>query len=201
MFAYCGNNPVMRVDPAGNSWYDWVNTIAGFLNPISTLTAIGALAVAAMQGRWSDIKHDWNEGCLNPFNTDEGVALKSTVLSFYKGSTVVRQDIIGTCSIFGTIWAEKGISGEDLNHEFGHSVQERILREKYIFTIAVPSVTNYFYGSKTDKDYYSLPWERTADLFGGVNRGCGYKQYSIEWAILENTFGPVMIPLYYIFGY
>ena len=205
MFAYCGNNPVMRVDPTGEAWYndlyDLVNTIVGFFNRTSTLTAVGALAVAAVQGRWSDIKQDLDEGCFNPFNQDESTALKAEVLSFYKGSTVVRQNIVGTCSIFGTIWAEKGISGEDLNHEFGHSVQERILGKKYIFTIAVPSAANYFYGSTVDRDYYSLPWERTADFLGGINRTCGYKQYSMEWAVFENMMGPIVIPLYYAFGY
>ena len=23
MFAYCGNNPIRRLDPCGNAWYDW----------------------------------------------------------------------------------------------------------------------------------------------------------------------------------
>ena len=54
---YCGNNPIMNVDPSGHAWYnvlwDWVNTIAGFLNPISTVTAPGSIAVAAIDGRWS----------------------------------------------------------------------------------------------------------------------------------------------------
>ena len=57
------------------------------------------------------------------------------------------------------------------------------------------------YGSTIDMDYYSLPWERTADLLGGINRACGCKQYSIEWAIFENSVGPLMIPFYYAFGY
>ena len=205
MFVYCGNNPVMRADASGTAWYDvvydWLNTIAGFLNPVSTLTAAGAVVVAAAQGRWSELEQDYNNGCLNPFNTDASVALKSNVVSFYKGSTVVRQNIIGTSSMFGTIWAEHGISEEDLNHEFGHSVQERILNETYLLTVAVPSATNYFFGSKKDIDYYSLPWERTADWLGGVNRACGYKQYSMGWAITENILGPVVIPFYFMFGY
>ena len=30
---------------------------------------------------------------------------------------------------------------------------------------------------------------------------CGYKQYSMGWAITENILGPVVIPFYFMFGY
>lgn len=159
--------------------YDWGNTIAGVLNPISKLTALGSLGVAAFQGRWDDIKSDWDNGCLNPFNQSESVAKKAKVLGFYKGSTVVRQDIIGTCSIFGTIWAESGITSETLKHEFGHSAQERFMGVSYILKVAIPSAAYCWYDSQTggsSYDYYSMPWERTADWLGGVNRSCGYKK-------------------------
>lgn len=60
----------------------------------------------------------------------------------------------------------------------------------------------YFeFGLNRDIDYYSTPWERTADLLGGVNRNSGYKKDSIGWAILENLLGPIVIPFYFIFGY
>ena len=184
MFAYCGNNPVMRVDPAGNSWYDWLNTIAGLLNPISTLTAIGALAIAVAQGRTEDIIHDLNKGCLDPFNQAESVALEAKVLGFYKGSSVIPQGVIpdGGFSIFGTIWIGKNIksifTAQDLNHELGHSVQERILGPiGYAFFVAVPSATynrTGDYRKELDplrsKMYYSKIWERTADWLGGVKR-------------------------------
>ena len=84
----------MNVDPSGHVWYnvlwDWANTIAGFLNPISTLTALGNIVVAAIVGRWNEVVEDWNNGCLNLFNRDTSIAKKAKVLSFYKGSTVVR---------------------------------------------------------------------------------------------------------------
>ena len=131
MFAYCNNNPVRNADKSGHAWYDtlwdWFNTAAGISNPISTLNAIGALTVAAIQGRWSDLKSDWDNGCLNPFNQSEDVALESKVLGFYKGSTVVRQNNVGTFSLFGTVWAESNIDSADLRHEYGHSVQEHLL--------------------------------------------------------------------------
>ena len=56
----------MNVDPNGHAWYnvlwDWANTIAGFLNPISTMTAIGAIVTSAFNGNWSglDIRKEYN---------------------------------------------------------------------------------------------------------------------------------------------
>ena len=176
----------MYADPSGYAWYntlwDWVNTIAGFLNPISTLTALGSVAVAAIDGRWSDVVDDWNNGCLNPFNQSESVALKSKVLSFYKGSTVVRQNIIGTCSIFGTIWAKSDISSTTLQHEYGHSIQERILGPRYLGFVAFPSAYYCNFGDYRDesdqslreKMYFSKIWERTADWLGGLDRNNYY---------------------------
>ena len=46
-----------------------------------------------------------------------------------------------------------------------------------------------------------MPWERTADWFGGVKRSYGYKSNSLFWAITENLLGPIVIPLYFMFGY
>ena len=58
----------MYADPGGHAWYDvlwdWVNTIVGFINPISTLIALGSIAVAAVDGRWGDIVDDWNNGAV-----------------------------------------------------------------------------------------------------------------------------------------
>jgi len=204
LYCYCMNNPIMNVDPSGHAWYnvlwDWINTIAGFLNPTSTLTALGSIAVAAIDGRWNEVVEDWNNGRLNPFNQDASIAKEAKVLSFYKGSTVVRQDIIGTCSAFGTIWLKNG-DETTIKHEYGHSIQERLLGPLYWTTIAIPSVTFNKFGSNKDIDYYSTPWERTADLFGGVSRESGYKKGSIGWAIVENLLGPIVIPFYFWLGY
>ena len=53
-----------------------------------------------------DVVDDWNNGCLNPFNQSESVALNSKVLSFYKGETVVRHSVPNSSSlqIFGNIF-------------------------------------------------------------------------------------------------
>ena len=90
-----------------------------------------------------------------------------------------------------------------LNHEWGHGVQERKFGPAYFFKVFVPSVAYYWYNVKvngTSRDYYSMPWERTADWLGRVNR-CNYKKGSLAWGIVENLLGPVVIPFYLLFGF
>lgn len=96
---------------------------------------------------------------------------KSKVFSSYKGTPVLKQSILnGSMSISNTIFLDKG---EDrisvLKHEWGHTVHESLMGStKYITKIAIPSVT----GNKLHfEPYYSQPWERSADFFGGANNG------------------------------
>ena len=52
-----------------------------------------------------------------------------------------------------------------IKHELGHFVQLSILGvPKFVVFFAVPSML-----SGGSSNYYSLPWERSADLFGGVS--------------------------------
>ncbi|MBR3864974.1 MAG: RHS repeat-associated core domain-containing protein [Clostridia bacterium] len=212
LYTYCANNPVMYVDPSGHAWYnklwDWLNTIAGLLNPISTLTALLALGVAAIRGKWQDVVDDYNNKRLNIFNQDASLAAEAKVLSFYKGSTVVRQNTIGTCSAFGTIWSNESDDATTIMHEYGHSVQERLLGLFYWPRIAIPSMVYSNFGNYNDFSppnndiiYYSMPWERTADWLGGVQRDFEYKPHSLTWGIIENLLGFVVVPFYLIFGY
>lgn len=136
-----------------------------------------------VQSRWEDLAYDWKNGSFNPFNQSEDVALDSKVLSFYKGSLVVRQNQIGTCSIFGTICLNDSEDETTLKHECGHSIQERILGPLYIPRIAIPSVMNY-YRNPSEKEYYSAPWERTADWLVGVDKSPGYTKGSLTLGII-----------------
>ena len=81
--------------------------------------------------------------------------------------------------------------------------KERLFGLAYWFNIAIPSMIYFEFGSNSDIDYYSTPWERTADWLGGIkdNRGAGYKKHSLTWAIVENLLGPIVIPFYFWFGY
>lgn len=192
----------MRVDPSGYLWkeiWDWCNTLWGTVSNVTAKVIVVTIAIetAMVQGRWDDLAHDWENGSFNPFNQSEKVALDSKVISFYKGSLVVRQNILdGYFSIGGTVFlnSNTSYSSDDLNHEWGHSIQERILGKRYFANIAIPSVLNYHFGSGP---YYSKPWERTADWFGGVNRG-NYVDGSLGWGIAYFILGPFVLVPYYL---
>ena len=216
LYAYCKNNPVMNVDPNGTEWwnpatwdwgavYDWTATLVGIFNLVGLIAGAVSIVVAACQGRWGDVVIDWNSGCFNPFNQSEDVAKKSKVFSFYKGEYVIRHSssIFSSAQIFGTIFLNTSARPESLNHEWGHGIQEKLMGPAYLLRIALPSVITYWtlpVDTNYEKNYYSMPWERTADFFGGIDRGF-YKKDSLTWALFENIFGIIVIPLYFIFGY
>ncbi len=185
--------------------WDWLNTALGVINPISKLTALAALAAALISGRKEDIKSDRANGCFDLLNQNEQKALEAKVLGFYKGSTVVRRRGLGTFSVLGTIWADRYTDCETVRHEYGHSVQERFLPVLYLTRIALPSVIYFWCRAAKKKctsfDYYSTPWERTADWLGGSKRRTNYKRHSLAWALSENLLGVIVIPLYFAFGY
>ena len=56
-----------------------------------------------------------------------------------------------------------------MKHEWGHTVQQSLLgTQRFVKRLGIPSLMGA--ALKVD-DYYSQPWERSADFFGGVNRG------------------------------
>lgn len=65
----------------------------------------------------------------------------------------------------------------------------------YIPTVAIPSILS---GDRAD--YYSLPWERMADFFGGANRNEGYAQGSLAWGVSQFFLGSLSVSLYELFG-
>ncbi len=135
---------------------------------------------------------DWNNGCFNPFNQDENIADNSKVFAFYCGEKVVRQSCFeSSLQVFGTIFLHNDQGTvSTLNHEFGHGVQEKMMGPLYLFRIALPSMISFFRNpTASDFDYYSQPWEITADIFGGVNRDEGYKTNSDIFGWLYLVFG------------
>lgn len=219
LYAYCNNNPVMAFDPTGKKsdykWWefwkwDWkgiASTAKGLVNPINKITAGASILIAVCQGRWDDLASDWGNGCFNPLNQKDSVALNAKVFSFYKGESVIRHNIKGATSsqIFGTIFlnvAEKNdLDGRiTLHHEYGHSIQEAFLGLRYLTRVALPSFITYF-TNVNSYEYYSMPWERTADFFGDVERSSGYKKGSLTWSFAELIFGWYSLPFYFGFGY
>lgn len=92
-----------------------------------------------------------------------------------------------------------------VKHEYGHTIQERILGPIYISNIAIPSIIYCQYHNITNQPYdtyFSVPWERTAEWLGRAkNSSSGYKKYSLIWGIAENILGPIVIPYYFEYGY
>ena len=206
LYAYCNDNPVSNIDPNGHSVLGVLALVLLSGVIIHAATLVTSYAIAAVASIWDlDIREDMENIHWNPFNTSADVAASAEHISFYKGSTVIKQDLFGTSAFLGTIWSNTGDSGEDIQHEWGHNMQELILGEAlYITNVAIPSVVYYLYDLYTGGapyDYYSMPWERVADWLGGVNRSCGYKDKSLAWGIVENILGPIVIPFYFLFGY
>jgi hypothetical protein len=105
-------------------------------------------------------------------NGSEQVVLDSHYFSFYKGNLVIRHSIpyVTSWAILHTVFLNRNESNiRSVQHEWGHTQQEEeIGTSNYIFYIALPSLYGYF---TTPKDeYYSQPWERSADIYGGVKR-------------------------------
>lgn len=148
---------------------------------------------------YNAIKHDISGFDLN--NTDETIVLESNYFSFYKGSLVIRHSIPNTtsCAIFYTIFLNKNENKiTTVQHEWGHTQQERMLgTPMYISRVVIPSVYGYF--NTPYNEYYSQPWEYTADVLGGVNRnGYGYS-ISIEKAMEYLSWGrrlPITLPVF-----
>lgn len=121
---------------------------------------------------WNDVKN------YRFFNNDETRVLDSKVFSSYKGTPVLRHSVsfITSFSISNTIILnrdETAINGgiDTVKHEWGHTVQQSLMGTPRCLTrIAIPSMIGCVVNPPTDV-YYSLPWERSADFFGGVNRG------------------------------
>ena len=80
LYAYCGNNPVMNVDPNGTAWWDWiiaiavvtVSAVAAVVTAGTSLVLTGALAGIAVSGAVSIVSQVAENGDLDiaRFTTD-----------------------------------------------------------------------------------------------------------------------------------
>jgi len=100
--------------------------------------------------------------------------------AFYKGALVLVGDLgNGSALSFGIIVIDNDYSANEkgiitLKHERGHvSHMMRIGAIGYFFKAAIPSAIGAHLSNKgmLSVDYESLPWERIADFYGGVDRG------------------------------
>ena len=190
MFAYCNNNPINGCDPSGTSYICNYTGSEDFF--FATLMHIGfggggggsagsfgnGTAAADFIKKVRDIVGNTSEQKVQEDLASKGIA-------FYKGVPVLSADWMGSAALsFGII-----IIGRDrvpspsfadtLNHEYGHVIHFAMVGPiDYFTTTAIPSLVGAAIsgnGSSFQRfvrdNYYNLPWERTADYFGGVNRG------------------------------
>lgn len=166
MFAYCMNDPINMSDPSG-MWPKWIKNVANWVNN-NIVKPVTNFFVKTYEYVTNSDEEKTRED------------LKKHGVSFYKGTPVVTAPIETGAATFGLIAMGDGNLSksefpEVLNHEYGHSVHFRqVGAYTYLTTTAIPSLIGA--GLTTFKIlpyqyYYNLPWERTADYLGGVNRG------------------------------
>ena len=174
MYIYCGNNPFNRVDYSGAFWEELGDWLSETGKKIRTFARNVAEDI---------INFDVN-------NTSEQVVLNSHYFSYYKGTFVIKLPIGKNAASFGIIILGSKVSNPDVvKHEYGHKVQfEKKGIVKYIFEVAIPSVTANILNrmGKLPYDYYGSPWEHEADIFGGVNRNATLWPTGITyWDLIE----------------
>jgi len=106
---------------------------------------------------------------------EENRVLQARYVSLYKGKPVIRIAGLGgrSFSLYGLFISPELEPGDrkaidTVKHEYGHAVQlEQLGIIRYLRHIALPSMSSTVQGAS----YYEQPWEITADLLGGVDRG------------------------------
>jgi hypothetical protein len=119
------------------------------------------------------------------FNQDASIVKNSQVMSFHKGVPYfIVNTGLGSFSLGGILF-QKGSDENIVKHEWGHTVQLKTWgMAKYLYLYALPSFTcatiatleyrgwlHTGFGEWLNRDfnYYKLPWERTAEFFGGAS--------------------------------
>ena len=141
------------------------------LSSVITFLAYYSVVIVSLWDQ--DVRDDMIRIGCNPFNSDESLVLKSAKVSFYKGQFVIKSNFAFTSHrsfSFGIMFLESSVKdtpyGRDVvRHEWGHFVQLSIIGfSKFALFYGVPSML-----SVSNSYYFSLPWERSANLFGGVS--------------------------------
>lgn len=103
---------------------------------------------------------------------------KSKKIEIYKDSTIVfLKKGRGAVSLgkFIFFFSDYGVNTlKTIKHEYGHSIQSKILGPLYLIIIGLPSIVwaGLFknYRKETGTSYYSFYTEKWADKLGGVER-------------------------------
>ena len=200
LYAYCGNNPVMRADYAGTSWNSFWSAVGRFLGGLALFAVGAAIALstiipaiisplatgicefgitagsygAALVGSVfnSAIYADMERIGWNVFNSNANLVCDSSIMSFYKGVPVLRYGDYHKGDRSGTF----GIIFLARN-EMAKTVKHEF---GHIPQLMLLGIFNYFtcigipsykyWHKKNSWEYYQAPWDAGADYFGGVSR-------------------------------
>ena len=167
MFAYCGNNPISRYDPAGKRYFEaspyYSSGESNSFSPQPNAPAMSAEEVVRQE-------------------------LRTSGHSTYKGAHVFTLDlpVEGSAFSYGVIVMDTALldATEDcfsdtLNHEYGHYIHMwQVGPAHYTKNVAIPSLITAAISDANGNDfqkwvydhYFQVPWERIADQLGGVDR-------------------------------
>ena len=176
LFTYCFNNPVNMFDATGN-WPQWIQAVTNWVDNNIIQPIVSFV---------KDIAEDINNYDSN--NQSEEKVLKSNYFSSYKGVPVIRTNGDRSGS-FGAIFLTRETNSRSnpddvVRHEYGHTKQlEQLGVINYALCIGIPSWLQWGTG-----EYYSKPWEITADIYGGV-QSRNHSQSNIDggFAYLEDS--------------
>jgi len=176
MFAYCGNDPVVFSDPFGYR-HDAGGASAHF-DP----EAFQEYITPIIENVRNRIRYAEEYSCL-----------EGGIISSYRNKLVLRPEFMknaGFSSGFILIGSDisSNLAGvELLRHEYGHTRQyENMGILPYTAFVVIPSVTCFALNNtgKLEYDYYSLPWEYGADLYGGVRRNYAPKSDQLYYVFM-----------------
>jgi hypothetical protein len=181
MYAYCAYNPIMNVDPKGTLFLSWLtDPIIQFCTSILTIVYVVSEVVSG-RVEFSQAIEDFENA--DPKNSDPSKIADAHLFSFFNGSMVIIQDFANSSFSFnGTLFIHSGQKGEGntILHEWGHTVQENFVgTTDFLLFYGIPSMICST--TKMGEEYFSMPWERTADIFGRASRD-EYISDSESWA-------------------
>jgi len=188
MFAYCNNNPVAYADPSGHALVvclkDDHDPTLGMFVGLTGGGGVGGYSYSAVQS-FTDYF----------FNSDEKKVIRNLEESgyaFYRGALVIMSDNPWGLFSFGIILLNSSASDnlergvKTLKHEYGHFLHLwDIGAEDYFYKVVTPSFSGTVLSqlNMLNTNYYDLPWERIAEIYGDVKRG-NYASWSKITALI-----------------
>jgi len=92
---------------------------------------------------------------------------------YFKRDTKFTKFISGASFAAIILLSDNNCNEKTICHEYGHSRQSEKLGPLYLVVIGLPSSIGNLLARVSEKvhqNYYRLPWERWADILGGVAR-------------------------------